>query len=207
MLGACLKLPIKRWRETDIPPRRAMSAFGAQSGRSQECPLLGEYARIELFRFCGHASPTHHFLRFKVAIGAAELHYGLCLAGISGMIKIPYAVMIASTAIFSGELLCSDANAQTVTVEQYQHPKGEKDLIFNKSYLEGIKDGLITYNISVEDRLFCLAGMPPVLTFERASETLLRWARKRGGDVAGMSLGLALLYSLKEAFPCKGTPR
>jgi hypothetical protein len=123
------------------------------------------------------------------------------------MIKIPYAVMIASAAIFSGGLLCSDANAQTVTVEQYQHPKGEKDLIFNKSYLEGIKDGLITYNISVEDRLFCLGGMPPVLTFERASETLLRWARKRGGDAAGMSLGLALLYSLKEAFPCKGTPR
>jgi hypothetical protein len=123
------------------------------------------------------------------------------------MIKIPYAVMIASAAIFSGGLLCSDANAQTVTVEQYQHPKGEKDLIFNKSYLEGIKDGLIAYNISVENRLFCLGGMPPVLTFERASETLLHWARKRGGDAAGLSLGLALLYSLKEAFPCKGTPR
>jgi len=122
------------------------------------------------------------------------------------MIRIPYAVMIAAAAIFSGGLLCSDANAQTVTVEQYQHPKGEKDLIFNKSYLEGIKDGLIVYNISAEDKLFCLGGMPPVLTFERASETLLRWARKRGGDVAGMSLGLALLYSLKEAFPCKAAP-
>jgi hypothetical protein len=123
------------------------------------------------------------------------------------MIKIPYAAMIASAAFFFGGLLFSDANAQTMTVEQYQHPKGEKDLIFNKSYLEGIKDGLIAYNISVEDRLFCLGGMPPVLTFERASETLLRWARKKGGDAAGLSLGLALLYSLKEAFPCKGTPR
>jgi hypothetical protein len=122
------------------------------------------------------------------------------------MIRFAGVVMIASATIFAG-LLCADANAQTLTVEQFQHPKGEKDLNFNKSYLEGIKDGLIAYNMSVEDRLFCLGGMPPVLTFERASDTLLHWARKRGGDAAGLPLGLALLYSLKEAFPCKGTPQ
>jgi hypothetical protein len=116
------------------------------------------------------------------------------------------AVMIASAAIFGG-LLSADANAQTVTVEQYQHPNGEKDLNFNKPYLEGIKDGLIAYNMSGEDKLFCLGGMPPVLTFERASDTLLQWARKRHGDAGGLPLGLALLYSLKEAFPCKGTSR
>jgi hypothetical protein len=122
------------------------------------------------------------------------------------MIRFASVVMIASATIFGG-LLSADADAQTVTVEQYQHPKGEKDLNFNKPYLEGIKDGLIAYNMSVEDKLFCLGGMPPVLTFERASDTLLHWARKRGGDAAGLPLGLALLYSLKEAFPCKGTPR
>ena len=124
----------------------------------------------------------------------------------SGMIRFASVVMIASATIFGG-LLSADADAQTVTVEQYQHPKGEKDLNFNKPYLEGIKDGLIAYNMSVEDKLFCLGGMPPVLTFERASDTLLHWARKRGGDAAGLPLGLALLYSLKEAFPCRGTPR
>lgn len=115
-------------------------------------------------------------------------------------------VMMASVAIFGG-LLSADANAQTITVEQYQHPKGEKDLNFNKPYLEGMKDGLLAYNLSVEDKLFCLGGMPPVLTFERASDTLLQWARKRHGDAAGLPLGMALLYSLKEAFPCKGAAR
>ena len=123
------------------------------------------------------------------------------------MIKFSRAVMVALVTIFSGGLLCSDANAQTITVEQYQHPKGERDLNFNKPYLEGIKDGLIAYNMSLEDKLFCLGGVPPILTFERASDTLLHWARKRGGDAAGLSLGLALLYSLKEAFPCKSAPR
>jgi len=122
------------------------------------------------------------------------------------MTKFAWAVTIASAAIFCGGLAAADANAQTLTMDQYQHPKTDKDLNFNKSYLEGIKDGLIAYNMSVEGRLFCLGGMPPVLTFERANDAVLHWARKRGGDAAGLSLGLALLYSLKEAFPCKGTP-
>jgi hypothetical protein len=117
------------------------------------------------------------------------------------------AVMIASAIVFLDGLPSTDASAQTVTVEQYQHPKGEKDLNFNKPYLEGIKDVLIAYNMSGEDKLFCLGGMPPVLTFERASDTLLQWARKRHGESGGLPLGLALLYSLKEAFPCKGTSR
>src|ERR1035438_1925188 len=123
------------------------------------------------------------------------------------MNKSPCIAIIASTTMLLGGLPASDANAQALTVEQFQHPKGERDLSYNKTYLEGIRDGLIAYNMSVEDKLFCLGGMPPVLTFERASDTLLHWARKRGGDAAGLPLGLALLYSLKEAFPCKGTPR
>ena len=111
--------------------------------------------------------------------------------------------MIAATTTLLGGWLATGANAQTLTVEQYQHPIGEKDLNFNKPYFEGIKDALLIYNISTEAKLFCLGGMPPVLTFDRANDVLLRWARKRGGDAKGMSLGLALLYSLQDAFPCK----
>jgi hypothetical protein len=116
-------------------------------------------------------------------------------------------VIVASAITALGGLFASGANAQAVTMEQYQHPKGEKDLNFNKPYLEGIKDGLIAYNMSVEDRLFCLGGNPPVLTFDRANDILLRWARKRGGEAVGLPLGLALLYSLKDAFPCTSAPR
>lgn len=116
-------------------------------------------------------------------------------------------VIIASAAVLCCGLPAPGANAQTVTVEQYQHPKSEKDFSFNKPYFEGIKDGLVAYNISLEGRLFCLGGDLPVLTFERANDVLMRWARKRGGDAASMPLGLALLYSLKEALPCKSAPR
>ena len=113
-----------------------------------------------------------------------------------------HVVMMASATALLGGWLAPDASAQTITVEQYQHPKGEKELNSNKPYLEGIKDGLIAYNMSIEDRLFCLGDGPSVLTFERANDTLLQWARKRRGDAAGLPLGLGLLYSLKEAFPC-----
>ena len=123
------------------------------------------------------------------------------------MMKSLCIAIIASITMLLGGWPACDANAQSLTVDQFQHPKGERDLSYNRSYLEGIKDGLIAYNISLEDRLFCLGGMPPVLTFEQASDTLLKWARKRKGDAAGLPLGLALLYSLKEAFPCKSPPR
>ena len=125
----------------------------------------------------------------------------------TGLTCRPSAVIVASAAIFLGGWLTPGANAQTVTIEQYQHPKSEKDFSFNKPYFEGIKDGLVAYNISLEGRLFCLGGDPPVLTFDRANDILMRWARKRAGDAAGLPLGLALLYSLKDAFPCKSTPQ
>jgi hypothetical protein len=135
-------------------------------------------------------------------------HHGRDLARVAAMPGLTRSIaMIASAAALCGGLLSPCASAQTVTIEQYQHPKSEKEFSFNRPYLEGIKDGLIAYNISREDRLFCLGGDPPVLTFERANDILMRWARKRGGDAAGMPLGLAMLYSLKEAFPCKNPPR
>jgi len=73
---------------------------------------------------------------------------------------------------------------------------------FNKAYFSGIKDGLIAYNMSLEDKLFCLTGAIPTLTFEQANNVLLRWARKKSANADDLPLGLALLNGLKETFPC-----
>jgi hypothetical protein len=54
-------------------------------------------------------------------------------------------------------------------------------------------------------QLHIVGGDLPVLTFDRANDILLRWARKRAGEAVGLPLGLALLYSLKGA--CTGAPR
>ena len=63
------------------------------------------------------------------------------------MNRLACVVMLASATAFAWGLLSCDANAQTVTVEQYQHPKGETEMNFNKAYLEGLKDGLMAYNL------------------------------------------------------------
>jgi len=98
-------------------------------------------------------------------------------------------------------LLPIKGSAQTLTVAQYQHPRSEKDLSSNKAYLNGIKDGVVALNVTAEEKLFCLPEMS-TLTFERASDILLRWARSRGGNADSLPLGLAMVHSLKEAFPC-----
>jgi hypothetical protein len=93
------------------------------------------------------------------------------------------------------------AHAQGMTTQQYRHPKTEKDLNFNKAYLTGIKDGLFAYNISSETKLFCMPGNPP-LSFEKADDVILHWLSKKGVDAGSLPIGLALLYGLKEAYPC-----
>ena len=117
------------------------------------------------------------------------------------MTKFYRVVTIASAVTLLGLLLSFGANAQNVTMEQYRHPKNEKDLNFNKAYFSGIKDGLLAYNMPSEEKLFCMPGIP-VLTFEQANDILMRWARKRSTDADSLPLGLALLSGLKETFPC-----
>jgi len=117
------------------------------------------------------------------------------------MTRFNHVVTIASAVTLLGVLLSFGANAQVITTGQYRHPKNEKDLNFNKAYLVGIKDGLIAYNMSLEDKLFCMPGIP-LLTFEQANDILMHLAHKKSADADGLPLGLAMLYGLKETFPC-----
>jgi hypothetical protein len=114
-------------------------------------------------------------------------------------------VTIASATALLGLSLCLDAQAQTVTLAQFQHPKTAKDLEFNKTYLLGVTDGLIAYNSGLDDKLFCTPGLVPKITFDQANDIVMRWARKTSGS-ADMALGHALLYGLKDAYPCRQQP-
>jgi hypothetical protein len=109
----------------------------------------------------------------------------------------------ASAVALIGTVLLNAAAAQGITVDQYRHPQTEKDLSFNKAYLTGVKDGLTAYNMSVEDKLFCLSGEIPVLSFEQANQVVMVWARKKGANAGGTSVTFALLRGLEERFPCR----
>lgn len=110
------------------------------------------------------------------------------------------ATMTAVTALFC-LALSSDAGAQTVTLEQYRHPKTANDLELNKSYLMGAKDALLALDLSLEEKQFCPPGMPPNVSFEQANTLVLHWVNKTGG-ATDLSMGRVLLYALKKAYPC-----
>jgi hypothetical protein len=110
--------------------------------------------------------------------------------------------LTATVAVLINLSLCLDAQAQNVTLGQFQHPKSAKDLEVNKTYMLGATDGLLAYNASLDDKLFCLPGLIPKITFEQASDTVMRWARKTSGS-ADISLGHALLFALRDAYACR----
>ncbi len=111
------------------------------------------------------------------------------------------ATMAAAAALF-GLMLCPRAQAQSVTLGQFQHPKTPKDLEINKAYMFGAIDGVVAYNISLDDKLFCLPGPVAKLTFDQAAEVVMRWARKTSGST-DISLGHALLFALRDAYACR----
>jgi hypothetical protein len=99
-------------------------------------------------------------------------------------------------------LACGSASAQTVRLDQYQHPAEPKFKNFNQLYLKGVVDGLIAYSVAqnARDRLFCI---PPkmAITVEQAEDIMLQYAEKK--QLPGtVPVGVPLLGGLKDAFPC-----
>ena len=117
------------------------------------------------------------------------------MRGFAGVVTIASAVALVGLSPFFA------AGAQAVTVGQYRHPNSAKDLSFNKTYLIGVADGLIAYNTSADPKLFCLPGLLPKITFEQANDIIMHWARKASG-AADLPLGRALLFGLKDTYPC-----
>lgn len=114
---------------------------------------------------------------------------------------------IASAVALFGTVLLNEAAAQGLTINDYRRPNSQPELDFNKGYLTGIKDGLIVYNMALDDKLFCLSGDVPTLSFEQANDLMMSWARKRGPDSGGTSVNRALLTALRERYPCRANAR
>ena len=100
----------------------------------------------------------------------------------------------------------SGANAATLRLKNYLAPADERQRILNAIYLDGLKDGLITFNVAVVRTgaapLFCL---PPdlVLSPERVDEILLREVKGRAMP-DDMIVGIPLLAGFRKTFPCDG---
>jgi hypothetical protein len=108
-------------------------------------------------------------------------------------------LVIAIAALLT--LASSSASAQTVKLDEYQHPSEPKYKEFNQIYLKGVADGFIAYAVAdARNRFFCIPPTLPI-TIEQIEDIMLRYAEKKQlpGNVP---IGVPLFFGLKEAFPC-----
>ena len=102
--------------------------------------------------------------------------------------------------------VASSANASTLRLKNYMAPEDEKQRVLNAMYLDGLKDGLIAFNIVLPRTgaapLFCL---PPTLalTPEQADDILMREAKSHPYP-DDMIVSIVLLAGLRKTFPCEG---
>jgi hypothetical protein len=109
--------------------------------------------------------------------------------------------MIRIATILFATLLPVAASAQAF-LQDYLHPKDATDRI--ETYLEGLRDGVASYNAMTKEKRFCLPeGV--VLTDELAHAAISGWVKKQtpGPAVDNMPTVVALVTGLEETFPCK----
>jgi len=122
------------------------------------------------------------------------------LTQFQGTAAMKVQVMCAAVAL----CVASSASASTLRLKNYAAPEDEKQRILNAAYLDGLKDGLITFNIALARSgaapLFCL---PPklALTPDQADDILMREAKSHP-QPDDMIVGIVLLAGLRKTFPC-----
>jgi hypothetical protein len=103
-------------------------------------------------------------------------------------------------------LAAAPVAASDVRLYSYRNPQNERFRIFNHLYLDGVRAGLIAYNVRIKSRggqpAFC---MPEdlVMTTEQTEDIMLKSADKRAAK--GMLIALLLLAGLQDTFPCEKT--
>jgi hypothetical protein len=111
--------------------------------------------------------------------------------------------MIRTAVIVLGVFWFFAANAQSIKLGRFLHPKDDVDRALNQTYLAGVQDGLLFYNVATEPtkRLYCQPGNLAITT-EQANDIVERWAKTRTDNIGETSVALALLAGLQETFPC-----
>jgi hypothetical protein len=103
--------------------------------------------------------------------------------------------------------IASSASAATLRLKSYLAPEDEKQRVLNEIFLDGIKDGLIAYNVATARTgaapLFCL---PPnmVLTPEQAGDIVTGQAKLHPYP-DDMIVSIVLLGGLRKTYP-SGAP-
>jgi hypothetical protein len=123
--------------------------------------------------------------------------------GIKAMIRATTSVLMLGTVLMAW-IPSFEAQSADVSIKSYQHPGNEQFRLFNKLFFDGVTSGLIAYNVFAADQfhqtIFCIPGKL-ALTIEQTEDILDRYINNHHPSDT-MSISIALLFALKETFPC-----
>ena len=121
------------------------------------------------------------------------------------MRRIGSLIVVLFSAVFVLLLaLATDGSSATILFRNYNNPESPTMRLLNERHLDGIIDGIVSYNVLLQEnntkKIFCLPS-DLVLTVQQAEEIITRASQKvaKPDDVP---ISLLLIAGLQETFPC-----
>jgi hypothetical protein len=92
----------------------------------------------------------------------------------------------------------------TVLLRNYNNPESLTMRLLNERHLDGIIDGIVSYNVLLQEnntkKIFCLPS-DSVLTVQQAEE-IINHVSQRLTKPDDVPISVLLIVGLQEAFPC-----
>ena len=118
---------------------------------------------------------------------------------ISGLVAVVFSAAFVFLVVSGRE-----GHSATLLLGNYNNPESPTMRLLNERHLDGIIDGIISYNIFLHennsDRLFCLPA-DSVITVQQAEEIIVR-VSQRLAKPDDVPISVLLIFGLKDAFPC-----
>jgi hypothetical protein len=98
----------------------------------------------------------------------------------------------------------TDGSSATILFRNYNNPDSPTMRLLNERHLDGIIDGIVSYNVLLQEnktkKIFCLPS-DSVLTVQQAEE-IINHVSQRLAKPDDVPISVLLIVGLQEAFPC-----
>jgi hypothetical protein len=122
----------------------------------------------------------------------------------TSMRRIGSLVAVVFSAAFVLFVSAREGSSATMLFGNYNNPESSTMRVLNERQLDGIIDGIVSYNVFLEanntNKLFCLPS-DSVLTIQQAEEVISR-ASQRVANPDEVPISLLLILGLQDLFPC-----
>ena len=121
------------------------------------------------------------------------------------MRRIGSLIVVLFSAVFVFLLaLATDGSSATMLFRNYNNPESPTMRLLNERHLDGIIDGIVSYNVLLQEnntkKIFCLP-LDLVLTVQEAEE-IINHVAHRHANPDDVPISVLLVVGLQEAVPC-----